>query len=147
MLGHQRKFVRKPATNKGSILVTVPASPVNKLPSKWAWVLKLRKVKQMLPKINWIVLIREGKKCWLDCGGEGGGLCQVSGHIVNAAILRTDAFQCLKAVTDLGFNFSYTQFYFLHCSFIQFQLCYCSIIKFQFNQFNQLLILCCLIII
>lgn len=45
MLGYDEKFVWKPATKKGGIIVTMPAIPVNKLPSKWAWVLKLRKVK------------------------------------------------------------------------------------------------------
>lgn len=45
MLGYERKFVWKPATDKGGLIVTLPAIPVNKLPSQWAWVLKLRNVK------------------------------------------------------------------------------------------------------
>ena len=44
MLGYEGKFDWKPASDKGGIIVTVPAIPVNKLPSKWAWVLKLENI-------------------------------------------------------------------------------------------------------
>jgi len=45
MLGYQGEFAWKPAGDKGGIIVTFPAIPVNKLPSKWAWVLKLENIK------------------------------------------------------------------------------------------------------
>ena len=45
MLGYEGKFVWKPASDKGGIIVNFPAIPVNKLPSKWAWVLKLENIK------------------------------------------------------------------------------------------------------
>ena len=44
MLGYEGKFVWKPATDKGGIIITLPGIPVNKLPSKWAWVFKLEKI-------------------------------------------------------------------------------------------------------
>ena len=44
MLGYEGKFSWKPATDKGGIIVTLPGIPVNKLPSKWAWVFKLEKI-------------------------------------------------------------------------------------------------------
>lgn len=44
MLGYEGKFVWKPATDKGGIIVTLPGIPVNKLPSKWAWVFKLENI-------------------------------------------------------------------------------------------------------
>ena len=45
MLGYEGKFDWKPAGDKGGIIVTFPAIPVNKLPSDWAWVLKLENIK------------------------------------------------------------------------------------------------------
>ena len=45
MLGYEGKFDWKPASDKGGIIVAFPAIPVNKLPSKWAWVLKLENIK------------------------------------------------------------------------------------------------------
>ena len=44
MLGYEGKFVWKPATDKGGIIVTLPGISVNKLPSKWAWVFKLENI-------------------------------------------------------------------------------------------------------
>ena len=44
MLGYEGKFDWKPASDKGGIIVTFPPIPVNKLPSKWAWVLKLESI-------------------------------------------------------------------------------------------------------
>lgn len=44
MLGYEGKFVWKPDTSKGGMIITLPGIPVNKLPSKWAWVFKLEKV-------------------------------------------------------------------------------------------------------
>ena len=44
MLGYEGKFVWKPAGEKGGMTVTLPAIPVNKIPSEWAWVLKLENV-------------------------------------------------------------------------------------------------------
>ena len=44
MLGYEGKFVWKPDTSTGGIIITLPGIPVNKLPSKWAWVFKLEKV-------------------------------------------------------------------------------------------------------
>ena len=41
MLGYDGKFDWKPVSDKGGIIVTLPGIPVNKLPSKWAWVFKL----------------------------------------------------------------------------------------------------------
>ena len=45
MLGYQGKFDWKPASDKGGMIVTMPGIPVNKLPSQWAWTLKLENVK------------------------------------------------------------------------------------------------------
>ena len=45
MLGYEGKFDWKPASDKGGIIVAFPTIPVNKLPSKWAWVLKLENIK------------------------------------------------------------------------------------------------------
>ena len=45
MLGYEGKFVWKPATDKGGIIVHFPAIDVNQLPLKWAWVLKLENIK------------------------------------------------------------------------------------------------------
>ena len=45
MLGYEEKFDWKPASDKGGIIVTFPPIPINKLPSKWAWVLKLENIK------------------------------------------------------------------------------------------------------
>ena len=45
MLGYEGEFDWKPAGDKGGIIVIFPAIPVNKLPSKWAWVLKLENIK------------------------------------------------------------------------------------------------------
>ncbi|KAJ7392377.1 Tissue alpha-L-fucosidase [Desmophyllum pertusum] len=42
MLGYEGKFVWKPATDRGGIIVCIP---VSELPSKWACVVKMRKVK------------------------------------------------------------------------------------------------------
>jgi len=44
MLGYEGKFVWKPATDKGGLIVTVPCIPTNILKSKWAWVFKLEYV-------------------------------------------------------------------------------------------------------
>ena len=44
MLGYEGKFDWKPAGGKGGIIVAFPAIPVNKLPSKWAWVLQLENI-------------------------------------------------------------------------------------------------------
>ena len=44
MLGYEGKFDWKPAADKGGVIITLPAIPVNKLPSKWAWVFKLEKI-------------------------------------------------------------------------------------------------------
>ena len=41
MLGYEGKFVWRPLTPTTGIIVSVPGIPVNKLPSKWAWVFKL----------------------------------------------------------------------------------------------------------
>ncbi|KAL9983927.1 hypothetical protein ACROYT_G006173 [Oculina patagonica] len=45
MLGYDGKFVWKPAGDKGGMIVNFPAIAINKLPSKWAWVLKLENIK------------------------------------------------------------------------------------------------------
>jgi len=45
MLGYEGEFDWKPAGDKGGIIVIFPDIPVNKLPSKWAWVLKLENIK------------------------------------------------------------------------------------------------------
>ena len=45
MLGYEGKFVWKPASDKGGMIVNMPGIPVNKLPSQWAWVLKIQNIK------------------------------------------------------------------------------------------------------
>lgn len=44
MLGYEGKIVWKPASVKGGLIVMMPGVPVNRLPSQWAWVLKLQNV-------------------------------------------------------------------------------------------------------
>ncbi|KAM7452402.1 Tissue alpha-L-fucosidase [Porites harrisoni] len=44
MLGYEREFNWKPATDKGGIIISVPCIPANQLKSKWAWVFKLLNV-------------------------------------------------------------------------------------------------------
>lgn len=45
MLGYEGKFAWKPlAAGRSGIRVSLPSIPVNKLPSKWAWVFKLENV-------------------------------------------------------------------------------------------------------
>lgn len=45
MLGYEGKFTWKPlAAGSSGMRVSLPSIPVNKLPSKWAWVFKLENV-------------------------------------------------------------------------------------------------------
>ena len=44
MLGYEGKFAWEPIGDKGGIIVTFPAIPINKLPSESAWVLMLENI-------------------------------------------------------------------------------------------------------
>ena len=44
MLGYEGKFAWEPISDKGGIIVTFPAIPINKLPSESAWVLMLENI-------------------------------------------------------------------------------------------------------
>ena len=45
MLGYDGKFLWEPAGEKGGMVIVFPPIAVNKIPSKWAWVLKLENIK------------------------------------------------------------------------------------------------------
>ena len=47
MLGYDGKFLWEPAGEKGGMVIVFPPIAVNKIPSKWAWVLKLENIKWM----------------------------------------------------------------------------------------------------
>ena len=44
MLGYEGKFAWEPISDKGGMIVIFPAISINKLPSEWAWVLKLENI-------------------------------------------------------------------------------------------------------
>lgn len=45
MLGYDGKFLWEPASAKGGMVIDFPPIAINKIPSEWAWVLKLENIK------------------------------------------------------------------------------------------------------